>query len=97
MPFEVIRKPLHFYPDPTQAPDWLKEANEKIKNTDGFLIISPEYNCTIPPTLSNMMDHFPPKSYHYKPTAIVTYSPSKFLLFYCVNERSTWVSEIREC
>jgi len=74
MPFEMLRQPLHFMPNPEDAPVWMKEANEKIKSADGFIIISAEYNCGIPPALSNMMNHFPPASYRHRPCGIVTYS-----------------------
>jgi NAD(P)H-dependent FMN reductase len=48
-------------PNPDDAPSWMKEVNEKIKSADGYIIVSAEYNCGIPPALSNMMNHFPPR------------------------------------
>ena len=35
---------------------------------------SPEYNRSAPPALTNFLDHFPPSSFSFKPTAIFTYS-----------------------
>jgi len=70
----VLKQPLHFYRDPTKAPDILHKLNKKIQEADAYIIVSAEYNRTIPPALTNMMDHFPPGSYEFKPSAIVTYS-----------------------
>jgi len=78
MEFEMLRQPLHFMKDRNQAPSWLLKANEEIVHADGFLVVSSEYNCSIPPALSNMMDHFPPSSYRHRPCSIVTYSMGDF-------------------
>ena len=56
----VLRQPLHFYKDPTQAPEILHKINKKIKEADAYILISAEYNRTIPPALSNTLNHFPP-------------------------------------
>jgi len=78
-PFEVVKSPIHFMKDPEkEAPEWLLEMNTKIQNADGFIVVSAEYNCGIPPALANVMDHFPPASYRHRPCGIVTYSPGSF-------------------
>lgn len=46
-----------------------------VAGADCYLIISPEYNHTIPPALSSIMGHFGSSCYTAKPSAIVTYSP----------------------
>jgi len=75
LPFEMLHEPLHFMKNPEQdAPQWMKDANGTILDADGAIIVSPEYNCTLPPALTNMMDHFSPRSYRHKPCGIVTYS-----------------------
>lgn len=54
------------------------EAVGKILNTaDGFVIVSAEYNHSIPAALKNLLDHFQ-SEYLYKPSAIVTYSAGPF-------------------
>jgi NAD(P)H-dependent FMN reductase len=78
MMFEVLQLPLHFMPNPSEAPGWLKDANDKIKGADGFVIITGEYNCSFPPALTNMMDHFPPTSYRHRPCGVISYSVSTF-------------------
>lgn len=57
-----------------QAPDWLSSINSKLKEADAVVVVSAEYNHSIPPALSNMLDHFPLASYAYKPSGIVCYS-----------------------
>jgi len=75
MPFDVLQEPLHFMKNPDMdAPQWMKEANGSILSADGAIIVSAEYNCTLPPALTNMMDHFSPASYRHKPCGIVAYS-----------------------
>ena len=61
-------------PDKSQAPAWMSETSEKLKNTSGFVIVCPEYNCTIPPALTNLLDYFPPPIFRHKPVSLVTYS-----------------------
>ena len=48
-----------------------------LRDTDGFIVVSGEYNHSIPPALKNLLDHFQ-KEYHYKPSGIVTYSAGPF-------------------
>ena len=79
LPFQMLATPLHFYRDPSQIPPWLAEAGKKISEADAYLVVSSEYNNTIPPALSNMLDHFPGSSFVFKPSAIVCYSTGKSL------------------
>lgn len=74
----VVVQPLHFMKDQSAAPEWMLRTHEMIKNTQGFVIVSSEYNCGIPPAISNILDYFPPKSYRHKPASIVTYSMGSF-------------------
>ena len=71
----LLEKPLHFYKDQTEAPQILQECGQKVREADAFVVVSGEYNHTIPPALTNLMDHFPLSAYSYKPSAIVCYSP----------------------
>lgn len=47
---------------------------EKIREADCFLVVTPEYNHTIPPALTSMMGHFGGSCYAFKPSGIITYS-----------------------
>lgn len=73
-----VHQPLQFRQDPSQAPDWMLQTNEKIKAASAFIVVTPEYNCALPPALTGMMDNFPPASYRHKPCGIVCYSMGNF-------------------
>ena len=78
MPFELVKTPLHFMSNPAEAPGWLKDANQKIIDADGFFIVSAEYNSTLPPGLTNMLDHFPTASFRHRPVGLIGYSMGNF-------------------
>ena len=63
--------------EPGEAPAAMQQASEILDAADGFVVVSGEYNHAPPPGLKNLLDHFQ-KEYHYKPSAIVTYSAGPF-------------------
>lgn len=81
----MLKKALHFYEDPSQAPKVLLDCKAKIQAADAFIVITAEYNTGMPPALSNMLNHFGPKSFSYKPSGIISYSVGKhdryFIIF----------------
>lgn len=87
MPFEILKNPLHFYRNPADAPQWLRDTNELIKDADGYLLLSPEYNYTLSPALTNMIDHFPPSSFRHKPAGVVSYSMGKNIRYSIFDNR----------
>jgi NAD(P)H-dependent FMN reductase len=60
-----------------EAPPVLESIAAVLRDADGFIVVSGEYNHSIPPALKNLLDHFQ-KEYHYKPSGIVTYSAGPF-------------------
>ena len=60
-----------------QAPEALERLASQFKAADAFIIVSGEYNHSIPPALSNMLDHFLAE-YFWRPSAIVCYSAGPF-------------------
>ena len=62
---------------PGEAPETMEAIAGVLRDADGFIIVSGEYNHSIPPGLKNLLDHFQ-KEYHYKPSGIVTYSAGPF-------------------
>jgi NAD(P)H-dependent FMN reductase len=62
---------------PGSAPDILERLAQIIKPADAYVIVSGEYNHSVPPALSNLLDHFL-EEYFFKPSAIVCYSPGSF-------------------
>src|SRR5437764_4962225 len=62
---------------PGEAPEVLERLASRLKAADAFLIVSGEYNHSIPPALSNLLDHFL-EEYFWRPSAIVCYSAGAF-------------------
>lgn len=59
------------------APVNMTAISKALTAADGFVIVSAEYNHSIPAALKNLLDHFQ-REYLYKPSAIVTYSAGPF-------------------
>lgn len=60
-----------------EAPDNLTALASEIKNADAFVVVSGEYNHSIPPALSNLMDHFL-EEYKFRPSGTLCYSAGRF-------------------
>jgi NAD(P)H-dependent FMN reductase len=60
-----------------EAPPLLEELAELFRRADGFVIVSGEYNQSVPPALKNLLDHFL-EEYFWRPSAIVSYSAGRF-------------------
>jgi NAD(P)H-dependent FMN reductase len=75
-PLPLLDRMYKEYPK-GQAPDVLERLAEIIRSADAYAIVSAEYNHSIPPALSNLLDHFL-EEYFFKPSAIVCYSAGGF-------------------
>ncbi len=62
---------------PGTAPEAMQIISNYLKDSDGFLVVTGEYNHSIPPALTNLLDHFQ-KEYYFKPSAIASYSVGSF-------------------
>lgn len=60
-----------------EAPKAMDAVSKILRAADGFVILSGEYNHSVPAALKNLLDHFQ-SEYLYKPSAIVTYSAGPF-------------------
>ena len=60
-----------------QAPEVLERLAEIVRRADAYVIVSAEYNHSVPPALANLLDHFL-EEYFFKPSAIVCYSAGAF-------------------
>lgn len=60
-----------------EAPAELERLAELYRRADGFVVVSAEYNHSIPPALSNTLDHFL-EEYFWRPSAIVCYSAGRY-------------------
>ncbi|UZR97988.1 NADPH-dependent FMN reductase [Chondrinema litorale] len=59
------------------APETMQKIADLLVASDGFIIVTGEYNHSIPPVLKNLLDHYQ-SEYFYKPSAIVSYSAGAF-------------------
>ena len=59
------------------APDPLEQLAQIYRASDAFVIVTGEYNHTMPPALMNLLDHFL-EEYFWRPSAIVCYSAGAF-------------------
>jgi NAD(P)H-dependent FMN reductase len=59
------------------APEVLERLAALYRAADAFVIVTGEYNHSIPPALSNLLDHFL-EEYFFRPSAIVCYSSGAF-------------------
>jgi NAD(P)H-dependent FMN reductase len=53
------------------------ELRNKIKDAEGYVSVTPEYNRSTSSALKNTLDYFL-EEYYFKPSAIVSYSPGMF-------------------
>jgi NAD(P)H-dependent FMN reductase len=60
-----------------QAPEPLESLAALYRSADAFVVVSGEYNHSIPPALSNLLDYFI-EEYLWRPSAIVCYSAGAF-------------------
>jgi len=72
----ILDKMYKEYPKGT-APAPLEELAALYRAADGFLIVTGEYNHSMPPALTNLLDHFL-EEYFWRPSAIACYSGGQF-------------------
>lgn len=60
-----------------QAPEPLERLATLYRRADAFVVVSAEYNHSIPPALSNTLDHFL-EEYFWRPSGIVCYSAGQY-------------------
>ena len=60
-----------------RAPEPLERLAGKIRNADGFVFVTSEYNWGVQPGLKNLTDHFP-EEWFWRRAAVVSYSAGRF-------------------
>ena len=75
-PLPLLDKMYKEYPK-GGAPEVMERLAALIVPADGVVVVSGEYNHSIPPALSNLLDHFL-EEWFWKPSAIVCYSAGSF-------------------
>ena len=74
--FPLLYKRLSDYPK-GKVPKSMQKVSKIFKKADAIVVVSAEYNHSIPPALSNLMDHFYAE-YKRTPSGIITYSVGSF-------------------
>jgi len=60
-----------------EAPKIMQDIHDMLEDVNGYILVFGEYNHSIPPALSNLLDHFQ-SEYFFKPAALAVYSASGF-------------------
>lgn len=63
--------------EPGTAPPQMERIHHELEAADAFVVVSGEYNHSVPPALKNLLDHYQ-QEYYLKPAGIVTYSKGAF-------------------
>jgi NAD(P)H-dependent FMN reductase len=74
------------------APEALERLAGKIRDADGFVFVTGEYNWGIQPGLKNLTDHFL-EEWFWRPAAIASYSAGRFS---CVRAATSWHGTLSE-
>ena len=71
-----LKLPLldRMYKEMTDPYEELKDLRNKIKNAEGYIAVTPEYNRSTSAAMKNTLDYFL-EEYFFKPSTIVSYSP----------------------
>lgn len=72
-----VFKPHFSYAKP-DVPSDLDQLSEKIQKADAYVMLSPEYNHSMGPALSHLLNHFGSSSFSYRPSLIATYSQGQW-------------------
>jgi NAD(P)H-dependent FMN reductase len=62
---------------PGKAPEQLERLAGQIRDADGFVFVTGEYNWGVQPGLKNLTDHFL-EEWFWRPAAIASYSAGRF-------------------
>ena len=65
------------YKEMDSPPEKLQKLQKTIKDADGYIPITPEYNHSVSSALKNTLDYFL-EEYFFKPSAIISYSVGSF-------------------
>jgi NAD(P)H-dependent FMN reductase len=75
-PTEVF-KPAFAYAA-SNKPAHLAKLERLIIEADAYVMVSPEYNHSMSPALSDLLNHFPSSAFAFKPSLIATYSSGQW-------------------
>src|SRR5688572_841140 len=65
------------YKEMVNPSEKLRDLRNKVKDAEGYLSVTPEYNHSTSAAMKNILDYFL-EEYYFKPSAIVSYSAGGF-------------------
>ena len=65
-----------------------------LRKADAYVIVTPEYNHTIPPAITNTMNYFGSSIYSFNPSGICTYSAGMWGGARCAVALRSFTSEL---
>ncbi|RYZ73012.1 MAG: NADPH-dependent oxidoreductase [Lysobacteraceae bacterium] len=72
-----IFKPAFAYSEQAK-PSHLSSLESLVRQADAYVMVSPEYNHSMSPALSDLLNHFPSSAFAFKPSLIATYSSGQW-------------------
>ena len=64
------KQAFHFLKPDEEKPEKSEKLNGILESCDCYFIVAGEYNNTIQPPLTNLLDHFSPSIFSHKPSGI---------------------------
>lgn len=74
----LLNKRVIDYEEGEQLPEPLARLRDILRRAEGFIVVTAEYNASLPPALTNMIDHFGPDEFARKAVGIVSYSGGRY-------------------
>ncbi|KRG39684.1 flavoprotein [Stenotrophomonas pictorum JCM 9942] len=76
-PVSEVFKPAFAY-NRGAKPQPLARLEDLIRESDAYVMLSPEYNHSMSPALADLLNHFPSSAFSFKPSLIATYSSGQW-------------------
>ena len=77
LPLEPVFRPV-FTRTAAEVPPAMAELQARIRAADAYVMVSPEYNHSPSPALTDLLNAFPSSAFAFKPSLIVTYSSGQW-------------------
>lgn len=77
LPLEPVFRPVFTRPA-AEVPPAMADLHALIRAADAYVMVSPEYNHSPSPALTDLLNAFPSSAFAFKPSLIVTYSSGQW-------------------
>ena len=90
-PFPVMEERYRLLDNP---PSFMEEFSRHLSDSDGIIIVTPEYNGSYSGALKNALDYFKPE-YHKKPMGVVTVSDGQWGGINASHHLQAWMLHVK--